>query len=72
MNRMKMLLIAAIASLSFAGAAFAGEGYNPSQSVGVPTGFNDGTPQECKPRLSRGISRTRPSRPPVLGRPAQV
>jgi hypothetical protein len=42
---MKMLLIAAAASLSFISMAFAGEGYDPSQFVGVPPGFNDGTQQ---------------------------
>jgi hypothetical protein len=46
MSQMKMLLIAAaVATLSFAGVAFAGEGYDPSQFAGVPPGFNDGTTQ---------------------------
>lgn len=43
---MKMLLLAAaVATVAFTGAAFAGEGYDPAQFAGVPPGFNDGTPQ---------------------------
>jgi hypothetical protein len=45
MHEMKMVLGAAVTAVSFTSAAFAGEGYNPSQFVGVTAGFNDGTPQ---------------------------
>jgi hypothetical protein len=69
-----ILLASALALIASTDAAFAGGegGYNPSQFAGVPPDLTMARRRECKPRLSRSISGIRPSRPPVLSRPARM